>query len=91
MPRGRAPFLALYDASLPVVSGDLLSRCGQAPRSTAVSLVLEVPDVDATIANAVAAGAELARPIEESHGSRNAVLIDPFGHRWMVETPLGAS
>jgi predicted enzyme related to lactoylglutathione lyase len=61
-----------------------------APRRNAasVSLVLAVADVDRTVAAAVAAGAELTREIGEGHGSRNATIVDPFGHRWMLQTPL---
>ena len=56
--------------------------------AAAVGLVLRVPDVDATIAAAVAAGAELTREIYEDHGHRGATIVDPFGHRWMVQTPV---
>jgi predicted enzyme related to lactoylglutathione lyase len=56
--------------------------------AASVSLVLRVPDVDATVAAAVAAGAELTREIYEDHGHRGATLVDPFGHRWMVQTPF---
>jgi predicted enzyme related to lactoylglutathione lyase len=49
---------------------------------------LYVPDVDATVAAAVAAGADLVRPIGESYGARNGVIRDPFGHRWFVATHL---
>jgi PhnB protein len=28
------------------------------------------------------------RWINESHGHRNATLLDPFGHRWMLVGPL---
>ncbi len=58
--------------------------------AAAVSLVLRVPDVDATVATAVAAGAELTREVYEDHGHRGATIVDPFGHRWMVQTPLAA-
>jgi predicted enzyme related to lactoylglutathione lyase len=57
--------------------------------AASVSLVLDVADVDRTVAAAVAAGAELTRDVSEGHGSRNATIVDPFGHRWMLQTPLG--
>jgi predicted enzyme related to lactoylglutathione lyase len=59
--------------------------------AASVSLVLEVADVDRTVDRAVAAGAELTREIGEGHGSRNATMVDPFGHRWMLQTPLAVS
>ncbi len=56
---------------------------------TAVSLHLVVPDVDATVAAAVEAGATLQRPVaDEFYGSRSGTIIDPFGHRWNVQTPI---
>ena len=58
------------------------------PGATSVSLVLAVADVDRTVAAAVAAGAELTREIGEGYGSRNATIVDPFGHRWMLQTPI---
>jgi len=58
------------------------------PGETTVSLVLTVPDVAETMAKAVYGGAELTRPLYDDYGSRNAVVVDPFGHRWMLQTPL---
>ena len=58
---------------------------------TSVALHLEVDDVDAVHARAVAAGAATLRePEEQFHGNRNAVVRDPFGHRWMLSTPVEA-
>lgn len=53
------------------------------------AFVIYVPDVDATFAAAVAAGAIQDRPVEDQfHGSRAGWLRDPWGHRWNVSTPL---
>lgn len=54
-----------------------------------VTLVLEVPDVDARTARAIAAGATLQRPAKDEPYGRVAVIIDPFGHRWLIMTPPG--
>ncbi|OWU83840.1 hypothetical protein ATO6_15565 [Oceanicola sp. 22II-s10i] len=52
---------------------------------TAVSLHLRVGDCDAATARAEAAGAlVLRRPKTQSFGDRNAVVQDPFGHRWFL-------
>jgi len=52
-----------------------------------VSLYLYVPDVDATVDRAVAAGARVTRPIaDQMYGDRNGTLVDPFGHVWSVGT-----
>lgn len=54
-----------------------------------VSLVIVVPDADATFAAAVEAGATVERPVADlDHGHRAGWLTDPFGHRWNVSTPL---
>lgn len=55
---------------------------------SSVSVVLEVAVVENFVERARAGGATVQREIEESHGSRNAWLIDPFGHRWNVATPV---
>lgn len=54
------------------------------PRGATSSIVVQVPDVDATVQRAVAAGAELERPPADNPYGRNAVVVDPFGHRWLV-------
>jgi PhnB protein len=52
---------------------------------TSSALHLTVPDVDAAFARAVAAGATvLSEPGDQVHGHRQASLLDPFGHRWML-------
>lgn len=54
---------------------------------TAVTLYLQVADVDAVVAQAVKAGAMVLRaPADQSFGERTATVQDPFGHRWMLAT-----
>jgi PhnB protein len=54
---------------------------------TSVSLALYVPDVDAFVAHAVARGATVERaPKDEFYGDRTGILLDPFGHRWMIHS-----
>ena len=55
-----------------------------------VTMMLYVPDVEATFARALAQGAIEQRPISSAHGARMGVLRDPFGHRWFVGTALEA-
>lgn len=51
------------------------------------TLHLEVADVDATVATARRRGAAVERaPGDEPYG-RAAVIVDPFGHRWMLNRP----
>jgi PhnB protein len=57
---------------------------------TPFTLHLTVPDVDAVREKAAAAGATIERePEEQAYGARSMTLRDPFGHRWMVQTPTG--
>jgi len=52
-----------------------------------ITLHLYVPDVDATTAQASAAGATVIRPLaDQFYGDRTAGLQDPFGHRWYLAT-----
>jgi uncharacterized glyoxalase superfamily protein PhnB len=46
-----------------------------------------VPDADAVHARAVAAGAAILRPVQDTpYGSREFALKDPEGHSWSVGT-----
>lgn len=54
---------------------------------TTVTLHAEVVDVDVLTDRAVAAGAMLERPPGDNPYGRIAVVRDPFGHRWMFNTP----
>jgi len=52
-----------------------------------VWLQIEVPDVDAVVEQAVAAGAELVAPASDQfYGYRDARVRDPFGYIWGVRT-----
>jgi uncharacterized glyoxalase superfamily protein PhnB len=54
-----------------------------------VSLHLNVPDADAAIARAAAAGATVAMPATDQFwGDRCGVVEDPWGHRWSMAHPL---
>ena len=55
-----------------------------ASESVSVSLQLHVGDTDATLQRARRHGAQVQREPYESYGARNATIIDPFGHRWML-------
>jgi uncharacterized glyoxalase superfamily protein PhnB len=58
---------------------------------TTTTLHLTVPDVDAVFTRAGAAGATIERePTDQPYGLRSMTLRDPFGHRWMVGTPIGS-
>jgi PhnB protein len=52
-----------------------------------VLFIVNVPDVDAMVRRAVAAGGTLTRPVEEQfYGDRSGEITDPFGYRWTLST-----
>ncbi len=52
-----------------------------------VMVHLNVPDVDAAFAQAVAAGATVTMPLADMFwGDRYGTLVDPFGHKWSLAT-----
>lgn len=57
------------------------------PQTNSVSLMLSVPDTDAALERARILGAQVQREPYENYGTRNAAIIDPSGHRWMLSGP----
>ena len=56
---------------------------------TPVKLNLQVPDAEAVCDSAVAAGGELLIPVaEQFYGHMAGRLRDPFGHLWIITTPI---
>jgi len=52
-----------------------------------ISLMLYVPNVDAVVKKAAAAGAKITRPVkDEFYGDRRGDIEDPFGHHWHIST-----
>lgn len=51
-------------------------------------LIVEHPEQ--IVAQAVAAGATEASPVQDEHGWRLGRIVDPFGHEWEIGKPLGA-
>ncbi|MFJ9776391.1 VOC family protein [Kitasatospora sp. NPDC101157] len=73
--------LMLGDAGAPFAAPGAGGPC--------VALHVYVPDVDALTGRAVTAGAELlAPPADMFYGARQSTLRDPFGHVWILLTPL---
>jgi predicted enzyme related to lactoylglutathione lyase len=62
-----------------------------APNAVSVSLMLHVADTDAALQKTRERGATVEREVYENYGTRNATIIDPFGHRWMLSGPTAAS
>ena len=54
-----------------------------------MSFVINVPDVDGLVKQAVAAGGRLSRPVENKfYGHRSGEITDPFGYRWTLSTKI---
>lgn len=76
-----------------VMLADEMPNCGAlGPKSlggTTVTIHVQVDDVDATFARAIAAGAKVTMPVADMFwGDRYGVLQDPFGHAWSVATHI---
>jgi uncharacterized glyoxalase superfamily protein PhnB len=81
--------LAIGDAVL--MLGEDRGRDPWTPGSSRYSIFVRVPDADATVARAVAEGAHLERPVRDEPYGRTGVVVDPFGHRWIVSTAVAAA
>jgi PhnB protein len=56
---------------------------------TTVKMQLEVDDADAFVKHATSHGATLLRPLkQEFYGYRSALLGDPFGYSWFVQSKV---
>ena len=68
---------------------DVPVRAPDSPATFSHTLHLEVDDVDASTERARRAGASVERePTDQPYG-RGSVIVDPFGHRWMLLRPPG--
>ncbi|HEY4288774.1 MAG TPA: VOC family protein [Puia sp.] len=58
-------------------------------KGTTVVLTIFVDDPDALMASALAAGARELNPMQDHfYGYRQGVVIDPFGHQWMLQKKI---
>lgn len=63
------------------------NRSPQSLGGSPVGLCLYVKDVDVVFARAVAAGAQVTKPVaDQFYGDRSGTLTDPFGHVWTIAT-----
>jgi uncharacterized glyoxalase superfamily protein PhnB len=58
-------------------------------KGSPVTIHLYVEDADAFVKRAVAAGAKITMPLDDTFwGDRYGKIEDPFGHHWSVATHL---
>ena len=80
---GDSPIM-LADESL-----EMGARSARTIGGSPISLMVYVEDVDARVAQAVAAGAKLTRPIaNQFYGDRTGGIDDPFGFHWYLATHI---
>jgi uncharacterized glyoxalase superfamily protein PhnB len=60
---------------------------GPAEGSPAVSLHMTVGDVDTSVTRASSYGATVERPPADGPHGRTGVVVDPYGHRWILQCP----
>ena len=76
--------------SMLMLNDDMCQQFGMPPvlrGNLPLHINLYVPDVDATFAQAVAAGAQVTMPVADQFwGDRYGHLRDPFGFAWAVAT-----
>jgi PhnB protein len=90
-PDGKIGHAEIRIGDSPVMLADEFPEIGaRSPQSlggAAVSLLIYVPDVDASFQQAVAAGAKVLRPVKDQfYGDRSGTVEDPFGHVWTIAT-----
>lgn len=80
----------IMHANLGLFGGDVLAPSSQGGASVAININLPTPwDVDAAVARAQAAGADVFMPPSNVFwGARYGRLRDPFGHVWAFNAPL---
>jgi uncharacterized glyoxalase superfamily protein PhnB len=66
---------------------DVPVRAPDSPATFSHTLHLEVDDVDATTDRARRSGASVEREPTDQFYGRGSVIVDPFGHRWMLLRP----
>ena len=79
----------LHD-EFPEIGSDVLSPLSRGGASMAININLPTPaDVDAAMARAESAGANITLPAgDQFWGSRYGRIRDPFGHVWAFNAPL---
>jgi PhnB protein len=84
LPDGRLIDVQLWLGTSTLVLADEFPEHGVlAPVNPSVVLYLHVEDIDTMWSRALAAGAEVVRPLQDAvWGEREGQITDPFGHRW---------
>jgi len=95
-PNGRIIHARLKIGDSIVMLSDVFEGSDRTAPSTVgtstVTLHIYTPDVDAMWNRAVDAGAKITMALDDQYwGERYGHLLDPFGHRWSLSTPIKIS
>ena len=90
-PGGRIGHAEIKIGDSPVMLADenleINARSARTIGGSPISLMVYVKDVDAVVAQAVAAGGKLVRPVaDQFYGDRTGGVDDPFGFHWYIAT-----
>ena len=88
---GKIGHAELEIAGALVMLADEFPAYNKSPKTlggTSVSIHVDVKDVDAFFARAVAAGAKVLQAVKDEPYGRICKLEDPFGHTWFFNTSL---
>ncbi|MFO1519447.1 MAG: VOC family protein [bacterium] len=91
MSDGRIGHAEIRIGNSPIMLADECPEMGfRSPKAlggSPVNIMLYVEDVDARFEQAVEAGGEVVRPLQDQfYGDRNGSVRDPFGHTWHLAT-----
>jgi PhnB protein len=92
-PGGKIGHAEIKIGNSPIMLADEMPEMGyMSPQSlggTPVSIMIYVEDVDTVAGQAVAAGAQVLKPVaDQFYGDRSGSFADPFGHQWHVATHI---
>lgn len=90
-PGGKVGHAEIKIGNSPIMLADEFPEMGyvgpQSLGGTPVSIMIYVEDVDAITSQAIAAGAQVLKPVaDQFYGDRSGSVADPFGHQWHIAT-----
>ena len=90
-PNGKIGHAEIRIGDSPIMLADeapaMGARSARTIGGSPISLMVYVENVDAMVAQAIAAGGKLVRPVaDQFYGDRTGGIDDPFGYHWYLAT-----